>query len=71
MEWREIFRLPFSYVNTTGRTAHVEVWIDWNANSEFDSGKMVVDWDDESSSLPTFLEVMVPSSVSINSWTKN
>lgn len=61
------FRLPFSYVNTTGNTAHVEAWIDWNADGEFDSGEMVADWDDSSSSFPIFLEVTIPETVATSS----
>ena len=30
------FRLPFSYINTTGNTAFVEAWIDWNGDGDFD-----------------------------------
>ena len=37
------FRLPLNYTNTTGMDAHIEAWIDWNANGEFDAGEMVFD----------------------------
>lgn len=60
------FRLPFSYVNTTGDTAHVEAWIDWNGDGAFDGvGEMVADWSDEVTSFPNRLEVTVPSNVMV------
>jgi len=31
--------LPLSYTNTTGSPAHIEAWIDWNNNGEFDAGE--------------------------------
>ena len=56
------FRLPFSYVNTTGDTAYVEAWIDWNGDGDFDDlGEMVADWDDSLASFPNILEVTIPS----------
>ena len=58
----QTFRLPFSYVNTTGDTAHVEAWIDWNADGAFDGvGEMVADWDDSLGALPDRLEVTIPA----------
>lgn len=30
------FRLPLSYVNTTGDTAFIAAWIDWNGDGDFD-----------------------------------
>ena len=60
------FRLPFSYTNTTGTTAHVEAWIDWNADGAFDGvGEMVADWNDGGGSLPDRLEVTIPSDAQI------
>lgn len=55
------FRLPLSYVNTTGNPAYIEAWIDWNNNGEFDSGEMVLDVTDPSSGLFDRLEVTIPT----------
>ena len=55
------FRLPFSYINTTGNTAHVEAWIDWNGDGAFDgAGEMVVDWNDGAGALPNNIELTIP-----------
>ncbi|GEM_PF-3964278 len=61
------FRLPFSYLNTTGNTAHVEAWMDWNANGEFDAGEMIADWDESMGTFPNRLEAAIPSTVPTNS----
>jgi len=55
------FRLPLSYTNTTGSPAHIEAWIDWNNNGEFDVGEMVFDGTDPSSGLYDRLEVTIPT----------
>ncbi len=55
------FRLPLSVTNTTGDTAHLEAWIDWNGDGDFaDTGEMVIDIDD-SSGFPAYLEITVPT----------
>lgn len=47
------FRLPFSYTNTTGDTAHVEGWIDWNGDGDFDdANEMVLDVNDGNGTTP-------------------
>jgi len=56
-----IIRLPLSYNNTTGIPAHIEAWIDWNANGEFDAGEMVFDETDASAGTFDRLEVTVPT----------
>ena len=55
------FRLPLNYTNATGNPAHIEAWIDWNNNGEFDAGEMILDVTDPSSGLYDLLEVTVPS----------
>ena len=56
------FRLPFNYVNTTGDTAHVEAWIDWNGDGDFDEpNEMVADWEDSTTTFPDRLEVSIPA----------
>jgi len=42
-----IINLPLDIVNTTGMPAHLEAWIDWNGNGEFDIGEMVADFTDD------------------------
>lgn len=52
------FRLPLSYINTTGSPAEIEAWLDWNNNGEFDAGEMIFDATDPS---VNFIEVTAPS----------
>ena len=41
------FRLPLNYENTTGSLAHIEAWIDWNGDGDFDdTDEMVFDVSD-------------------------
>ncbi|MEM6318183.1 MAG: GEVED domain-containing protein, partial [Bacteroidota bacterium] len=62
------FRLPFSYVNTTGNTAHVEAWIDWNADGAFDgTSEMVIDWDDSGGPLPNRMPITIPPNATTGS----
>lgn len=62
------FRLPLSYTNTTGSTAYIEAWIDWNNNGEFDVGEMVFDVMDTGSSAYNRLEVTVPTNAVIGEY---
>ena len=40
--------IPIDVTNTTGTTAHFEVWIDWNGDGDFDdAGEMVADLSDD------------------------
>ena len=56
--------IPISITNTTGDTAHFEVWIDWNGDGDFDEvGEMVADFDDGSSAFPRYVSVTVPLNV--------
>ncbi len=53
--------IPFATTNTTGSTAHLEAWIDWNADGDFaDLGEMVADMDD-AASFPSALVITVPT----------
>lgn len=52
------FKLPLSYINTTGMDAQIEAWLDWNNNGEFDSGEMIFDATNPSI---TFIQVTVPN----------
>ena len=41
------FRLPLNYENTTGSLAHIEAWIDWNGDGDFDdTDEMIFDVSD-------------------------
>lgn len=58
------FRLPFNYINTTGDTAFVEAWIDWNGDGNFDdSNELVLDVNDGNGAMPIAdkLEILVPT----------
>lgn len=52
------FKLPLSYINTTGMDAHIEAWLDWNNNGAFDSGEMIFDATNPSA---TFIQIIVPN----------
>jgi len=53
--------IPFTTTNTTGSTAQLEAWIDWNGDGDFnDLGEMVADMDD-AASFPSSLSITVPS----------
>ncbi len=53
--------IPFSATNTTGATANLEAWIDWNGDGDFDDiGEMVVDIDD-AAGFSSALSIVVPT----------
>lgn len=56
-------RLPLSVTNTTGDTAYVEAWIDWNGDGDFDEpNEMVIDLkDNEDGVFPSFLTINIPN----------
>lgn len=55
------FRLPFDYTNVTGDTAHLEAWIDWNADGDFDIiNEMIIDWEDADTPFPNQMEINIP-----------
>jgi len=58
-------KLPLAVTNTTGDTAHLEAWIDWDADGDFDeSNEMVVDLqDNEDGVFPSFLTIDVPTNI--------
>lgn len=59
-----IVNLPLSATNTTGNTAYLEMWIDWNGDGDFsDEGEMVADIDDGSSVFPNSLPINIPNDV--------
>ncbi len=61
------FRLPLSTTNTTGDTAHLEAWIDWNGDGDFDDiDEMVIDIDDLSG-FPTYSEITAPANTQTGS----
>ncbi|MFK7983668.1 MAG: GEVED domain-containing protein [Saprospiraceae bacterium] len=56
------FRLPLNYLNTTGNTAHIEAWVDWNGDGDFDmTDEMVLDVADPNQGLFNYLEINVPT----------
>lgn len=53
--------IPFFTTNTTGSTAQLEAWIDWNGDGDFaDSNEMVADIDD-AGAFPAGLTITVPN----------
>jgi len=56
--------VPLNVTNTTGSTAYVEAWIDWNGDGTF-AGEMVADLDD-TSGLPSYLTIPIPTDANLN-----
>lgn len=57
-------RLPFNYTNTTGDTAYLAIWIDWNANGDFEEvGENILFENDGNGNtpFPEFLEIDIPN----------
>ena len=56
-------RLPLTVTNTTGDTAHIEAWIDWNGDGDFDIvNELVVDLkDNEDGIFPDYLTISIPT----------
>ena len=55
-------RVPFTVTNTTGNTAYLTAFIDWNNDGDFDdAGELVSQIDDGGGSFPTYLEIPVPA----------
>ncbi len=56
-----ILRLPLNYTNTTGNTAYIEAWVDWNGDGDFeDDNEMVFDVSDTGSSAYDRIAITVP-----------
>ena len=56
------FRLPLNYENTTGSLAHIEAWIDWNGDGDFDEpNEMVFDVSDIGDSAYDLLSITSPN----------
>jgi hypothetical protein len=56
-----VIRLPLGAVNTTGETAYIEAWIDWNGDGDFDDpGEMVANFNDASGSFPAEMIIPIP-----------
>ena len=55
-------RLPLVVTNTTGDTAYIEAWIDWNGDGDFDElNEIVADYKDEEDGVfPAYMDIMVP-----------
>ena len=61
--------LPLSATNTTGEVAHLEAWIDWNGDGDFnDTNEMILDIDDATTlgTFPNNITVNVPATVATN-----
>ena len=57
------FRLPLNYTNITGDTVHLEAWIDWNGDGDFeDSDELIFDVVDPDQGLYNRIEATVPVS---------
>lgn len=58
--------LPIDVINTTGTTAHLEIWIDWNGDGDFDDpGEMIANLSDDGAGDfgQTSISIPVPSDV--------
>jgi len=55
------FLLPFTYINTTGDTAFVKIWIDWNADGDFsEANEEIIDWNDANAPFPNMFSTTIP-----------
>ena len=64
-----IIRRPLNITNTTGTTAHLEAWIDWNGDGDFDdTDEMIADLSDDGAGNfgVSTLTVNVPSNATQN-----
>jgi len=61
------FRLPLSIHNSSGETAHLEGWIDWNGDGEFDPVTEMVTNTSTTMSIQTYLELVVPNDAKLGS----
>ena len=63
------FRLPLSVTNTTGDTAYIKAWIDWNGDGDFaDTDEAVINIKDSTNNVfPTYLEITPPNNALVGS----
>lgn len=55
-------RVPITVTNTTGNTAYLTAYIDWNGDGDFnDPGEEVISLNDGTTPFPSYLEISVPS----------
>ncbi len=55
-------RVPVTVTNTTGNTAYLVAWIDWNGDGDFDDpGEQVISINDGTVPFPEYLEIPIPS----------
>lgn len=58
------FRLPLNYINTTGDTAFIEGWIDWNGDGDFDEANefvLAVNDGNGTTPIPNRWEISIPA----------
>jgi hypothetical protein len=61
-------RVPISVTNTTGNTAYLVAWVDWNGDGDFnDAGEQVASLNDGGGSFPAYMEITVPSTATTGS----
>jgi len=59
--------VPLSVTNTTGSTAYLEAWIDWNGDGDFnDLNEMILNLDDGSGTFPSTYQITIPDDAVIN-----
>ena len=62
-------RLPLDVTNTTSEVAYLEIWVDWNADGDFDEpNELVMDVDDSSNpgTFPSLLTLSIPDDVVVD-----
>lgn len=62
-------RLPLSGTNTTGDTAYLAAWIDWNGDGDFDiTNELVTEINDNTDGVfPAYLTIAIPSTATTGS----
>ena len=61
-------RLPLNATNTTGDTAYLKAFIDWNGDGDFDElNETVTDFKDNKDGVfPAYLEITIPATALVN-----
>ncbi len=60
-------RIPLSYTNTTGNTAYIEAWVDWNGDGDFlETDEFIFDGNDGDFNSLDRIEITIPKDVTLN-----
>ncbi len=61
LQYGDDLEFGLTYHNTTGNTAHIEMWVDWNGDGDFDDPQeTIIDTNDAGGMIPTSWTIDVP-----------